>query len=211
MCPTIGTQDTAEQTSNWLYREGLAELLGQQKQVANPELPARSNAFSLGLSGMTDGALAATGVCAAVAVAVTPGIDTISNVRIFAGVTPESGGSHAFAAIYSGIAVPALLGQSVDQTGAAAVGASAAHDFPIPAIAITAAMAPNGYIYVSLSMTGTPASAAVISTPTAIGYQWFTTAPLFLSATHGSAVAGVAPATIASPAAKAVAPIVVLT
>ena len=57
---------------------------------------------------------------------------------------------------------------------------------------------------------GTIPTAAVYATPAGINYQWFTTQPLFLSMTHGSGLTTTAPATIASPAAKAVAPLVFL-
>jgi hypothetical protein len=186
-------------------------LLGNLANVADPTQPARSNLEWFGLGNETDGALAATGVCCAVAIPVDPG-QVITKVSLIVGATPESGGSHAFAAVYSGIAVPGLIGQATDVTGAAAIGASARFDFSLTAAQkISAAQAPNGFVYASISITGTVPTALVVATPAGINYQWTPNGPLFLAMTHGAAVAGTAPATIASPAAKAVAPIVILT
>ena len=212
--PAIPGYDEAEQQIIALYRRAIGELFGNQKQSGGSGagfLPARSNAYALGLSGDNDGALAATGVCNAVAVPVEVG-DTISKISIFAGATAEATGTHAFAALYSGIAVPVLLAQSADNVGAAAIAASARFDFLLATpVVITSAIAPNGFVYASVAVTaGTVPTAASVNTPTAVSYQWYATAPLFFSATHGSAVGGVAPATIASPAAKATTPIVVL-
>lgn len=188
-----------------------AALTGQTANTAQGNLRPRSNMEWFGLGNITDGALAATGVGCAVAIPVQNG-DVISKISILAGATAEATGTHTFAALYSGIAVPALMAQSTDNTGAAAVAASARFDYTLAtAQAITPTNAPNGFVYASIVMTATTvATAASIATPTAVGYQWYTTGPLFLSATHGSGLTTTAPATIASPSAKAVAPIVFL-
>ena len=61
---------------------------------------------------------------------------------------------------------------------------------------------------VKATSTPTLASATVA---TAVAYQWYTNAPLKMGAlTHGSSLTTTAPATIASPTAQAVTPIVVL-
>ena len=186
-------------------------LFGQMANVVNASRPCRSNVEYFGIGNPSDGALAATGVGCAVPIPWEPG-DVVSKIRIMIGATAESGGSHAFAAVYSGIATPALIGQTTDQTGAAAAGASAVFDMTMATAAqITPAQCPNGFIYVSISFTATVPTAASMAIPTAVGYQWTTNGPLFLSATHGSSLGGTAAATIASPAAKAVAPIVIVT
>jgi hypothetical protein len=187
-------------------------MLGQPTNVVQADLPAFSNFRVLGLGNPTDGALGTTGVATAVPIPVDYGT-IISKVSILAGATAEGTGTHAWAALYSGIAVPALLAQSTDNTGAAAVGASARFDFTLAStVQITPANAPNGYVYASIMVAATQMpTAAVMSIPTAIGYQWYSTGPLGFSLTHGSSLAATAPATIASPAAKAVAPIVILT
>lgn len=194
----------------------LLAILGVSN-VVNPEVPARSNAEYLGYSTLTDGALAATGIAAFVPIPVDVGT-VITNVSVIVGGTGASTPTHQFAAIYSGIATPALIGQSTDTT-TAAIAASAVTTYALTtAQTITGAQAPNGFIYAGISITGsTIPTAAAIGTPTAVGYQWFTSSttpkgvgPLFLSATAGSSLAGTAAATIASPSAKAVAPILIL-
>ncbi len=179
-----------------------AKLTGKAPNSAQGNISVRSNLEWLGVSGMTDGALAATGVGCAVAVPVEWG-DVITKVRLPVGATAEATGTHAWAALYSGIAVPALLGQSVTNTGAAALAASAPFEFTLAApILITPQNAPGGFIYVSISVTATTVpTAATVPVAAAVDYQWFPGGPLFLSATHGTGLAGTAPATIASPTA----------
>ena len=190
----------------------VAKLLGFQGNASQSNMTPRSNLEWFGPGGLTDGALAATGVGCAVAVPVEVG-DVFTKVSILVGAAAEATGTHAFAALYSGIATPALLGQSADATGATAVGpVNTRFDFALSApVTITPSNAPGGFVYASIAITATTVpTCAVASTPTAIGYQWFSNGPLFFSATHGSALGGTAAATIASPSAKAVAPIVAL-
>lgn len=189
----------------------LATLTGFASNATQGNIAVRSNLTWFGLGNPTDGALAATGVGCAVAIPVEVG-DTFTKISILAGATAEATGTHMFAALYSGIAVPALLAQSADNTTAAAVAASARFDYTLASpVTVTNATAPGGFIYASIAVTaGTVPTAMVVSAPTAIGYQWYSTGPLFLSATHGSALGATAAATIASPSAKAVAPIVFL-
>jgi hypothetical protein len=190
----------------------LAKALGLQSNIVQSNLAVRSNAeFFGGFAGLVDGALAATGVACAVPVPVEIG-DTITKISIVAGATAEATGTHAFAALYTGEAVPKLIGQSVDNVGAAAIGASARFDFTLATPqALSSAQAPGGFVYASITVVaGTIPTAAVYATPAGINYQWFTTQPLFLSMTHGSGLTTTAPATIVSPAAKAVAPLVFL-
>jgi hypothetical protein len=186
------------------------------KNATNASVPARSNLEYLGMSTLTDGALAGSGILAAVPIPVDPGT-VVSNITIVVGATAASTPTHSFAAIYSGIATPALIAQSADGT-TAAIAASGVFNFTITPTVITAAQAPNGYIWAGVSITAsTVPTAAAISTPTAVGYQWFTgsttpkgSSPVGLSVTAGSALNGTAAATIASPSAKAVAPIIIL-
>jgi hypothetical protein len=188
-----------------------ASLTGLARNASQGNVTVRSNAEWFGLGNPTDGALAATGVGCAVAIPVQWG-DVITKITILAGATAEATGTHMFAALYSGLATPALMAQSADDTGAASVAASAAFVYTLAsAQTITATNCPYGFVYASIAVTATTVpTAMVVSTPTAIGYKWFTNGPLFLSATHGSALGATAAATIASPSAKAVAPIVFL-
>lgn len=186
-------------------------FLGGLAQSGNSGAPARTNGVYIGFGGLTDGALAATGVCAGVAIPVVPG-DVISAINLPIGATAGATMTHQFAALYSGIATPARLAQSTDTTSAAiAASATAVWTLATP-VTITSTNAPNGFVYASIGITAsTIPTAAVGGTATGINYQWFSSAPLFWSFTHGSAVGATAPATIASAAAKAVAPIVILT
>lgn len=200
------------QYNPWLAMLGLTN-------ATQSDIPARSNLEYLGLSTVTNGALAASGVIAAVPVAVDQGT-VVSAVTILVGGTAASTPTHQFAALYQGTGTtPVLMAQSTDAT-TAAVAASAPYQFTLatPQL-ITSVNAPNGFIYVAVSFTGTTVpTAAGTSVPTAVGYQWFTStttpkgaAPLGFSVTSGSSVAGTATATLASPSAAAVAPIVILT
>lgn len=182
--------------------------------AVTPGMPARSNAEWFGLSTMSDGALAGSGIACVVPVPVDPAM-IVSKITIIVGATPASTPTHSFAALYSGIAVPALLGQSADAlTGAIAASLPYTFTLATPQL-ITTNQAPNGFIYVAIAVTGTAVNtAASISTPAGINNgsaQWGANAPLFLSMTAGSALGATAAATVASPAAKAVAPIVFLT
>jgi hypothetical protein len=191
----------------------LMALLGGLSNVGQSNIPARSNLELLGGAGaLSDGALAATGVGCVVPVPVDPGI--YSKVSILTGATAGITMTNQFAALYAGTgAAPVLLGQSTDTT-AAAIGAKALLGWTLATpVIVTSAQAPNGFIYVLLAITAaTVPTAASVATPAGVNYQWNGSAsPLFLSMTAGSALAGTAAATIASPAAKAVAPIVILT
>ena len=187
-------------------------ILGQPTNANQSDIAVRSNAEITGLVALTDGAALASGVCTAVAIPVEYG-DIISKISVFVGATAEATGTHAFAALYSGLATPALLAQATDVTGAAALAASARYDFTLatPQL-ITSANAPYGFVYASIAVTATTVPTLASATiATAVAYQWYSTGPLKVGAvTHGSAVGGTAPATIASPSAQAVTPIVVL-
>lgn len=197
-----GDGATAYNSIGALHQKGLLALTGG--------VPARSN-LEWGLGNPTDGALAATGVGCIVAIPCSPG-QLVTKVNMPIGATAGGTMTHQFVALYSGIAIPALIGQSTDTTSAAiAASALASWTLTTPQL-ITAAQCPNGFIYAEVAITAAQIpTALVVSIPTAVGYQWFTNGPLFLAATAGSALAGTAAATIVSPAAKAVAPIVFLT
>ena len=185
---------------------------GGATNVANTVVPPRSNLEYLGFSTITDGAMPSTGISFAVPVAVDVGT-TISAVTIFVGATAASLPTHSFAALYAGIAGVSgqtLIGQSTDgATGA--VAASAAYKFTLTTPAnITAAQAPNGWIYAAVCITATTMNTVLsVAVPSAAQYAYFTGSPTFLSATTGSGQAATAAAF--SGTAKVVAPLVVLT
>jgi hypothetical protein len=185
--------------------------LAQLGQILNPTLPARSNLSDFGTSGLSDGALAATGVAAGTPVRVIPG-DKFSKIGVLVGATAAGTPTHSGAGLYAGVgAEPALLAKSADGA-TAAIAEKALFSFTLAeALEVTEANAPKGFVYASVTQTATTVSTAVSgATPTGINYKWVTGAPLFLGFTHGSALAGVLPAKIESAAAKAVAPIIIL-
>lgn len=197
----------------------MAAVIGNLSNAVQSNIPARSNLEYLGLSTLTDGVTAATGVAVAVPVPVDAGT-VISKVTIIVGATAASTPTHGAAGIYAGTgAAPAILASSADTlTGVIAASAAFAYTLSSPYL-VKPADVPNGFLYASVFGAGTAVqTAAAVATPTAVGYQWFTStstpvgsSPLFLSATHGSSLTTAMPTTIASPSAKAVAPIVILT
>lgn len=191
-------------------------ILGQQTNVVQSDIPARSNLEWLGLSGViATTTLVATGVGAVVAVPVDPGT-TISKVSLLVTATAASTPTHQFAALYAGTgAAPALIGQSTDAL-TAAIAANAPYSFTLTTPqTITSAQAPAGFIYVLVSVTASTVPTVVTVPGPTIG-AWGTmvpptTAPLFFSATAGSALAGTAAATVASPSNVTQTPVVYLT
>ena len=186
--------------------------LGQTANATQTNIALRSNAKVIGINGLTDGAALTTQVATAVAVPVEVG-DVITKVTVFVGATGAGTPTNSWAAVYSGVlTTPALLGQSTDGA-TAAIAASGAFVFTLASpLLITAANAPYGYVYVSVMVKATtPPTLASATIATAVAYQWYTNAPLKMGAvTHGSTLTTTAPATIASPTAQAVTPIVVL-
>lgn len=187
--------------------------LGQPVNATQSDVAVRSNlAFGPGLA-LTDGAALATGVMTSVAIPVEYG-DVISKVSVLVGATAEATGTHAWAALYSGLATPALLAQATDLTGATAVGpASGRFDFTLASSQlITPANAPQGFVYASIMVAATTVpTLASYTHAAAVAYQWFTNGPLKMGAlTSGSSLTTTAPATIASPSAQAVTPVMFL-
>jgi hypothetical protein len=190
--------------------ESLVQIIGNLRQTGNAARPARSNVSSM--STFANGALAATGVGCFVPVAVDPG-DIITRVNVPIATTAGETMTHQFVAIYAGTGTePALIGQSTDTTSAAIAKEKLAGWNLTSPITVTEAMAPAGFVYAEISITATVIPSAVTyGTPAGTNYQWGTNAPLFFSFTAGSALAGTAAAKIESPAAKVVAPVVILT
>lgn len=189
-------------------------VFGNPVQSGQTGRPGRSNLAYIGVGNMTDGAAVATGVMSCTAVPVEVG-DVITTITYFAGATAGGTMTHQFAALYSGtnVAAPPRIAQSTDTTSAAIV-ASTAFPYTLSApVTITAAMAPNGFIYAALGITATTVPTAVGGFfVTAAEYQYISTgSPILLGGSSGSAVAGTAPATLASLTFKAAIPLVLLT
>ena len=202
--------------AGWPTFQPLWSILGQPTTITSGDGPAFSNAAYTGLAGLADTTTALTsGVGTAIPIPVPIGA-LISKVTVFVGAQAASTPTHSWACLYAGSgAAPARLGTQSTDGGTAAIAASGALTFTLGApVTVTAAVAPYGFIYASIGVTvnTTMPSLATVSLAAAVAYQWFTNSPVGMGAvTHGSALGAVAPTTIASPAAQAATPIVVLT
>lgn len=153
-----------------------------------------------------------TGDITLVAVPIEYG-DEYSYVDVLVGGTAASTPTHSYAALYSGVLTTAkLVGtQSTDST-TTAIAASTTLTYTLGAGYIANPVdSPYGYLYVALAQTGTTVSSLISGTvPTAAQKAWYTNVPK-LAATI-AASGGTAPATItlASTAAIATPPVVIL-
>jgi hypothetical protein len=191
-------------------------LFGSQANLANPEVPARSNAEWFGFAAGAEAQAASSGVGNAVAVPVDPGT-VISKVTMLVTSQAASTPTHSFAALYAGTgASPALIGTQSADGLTAAIPVNAPFTFTLGAgYLIKPTDAPNGFIYVSFSVTGTATPKVLAVTgPTLAAWGTMvppTGAPLFFSATHGSGLNGTAASTVTSQTNVAATPIVYLT
>jgi hypothetical protein len=200
----------------------LNSILGLPSNVVNPAVPARTNLEYTGINGLADTtASLVTQVMTVVPVPVDVGT-VLSKVSVFVGGTGAGTPTHSFAAIYAGTntAAPALLGQSTDGA-TAAIAASGRFDFTLATpILITPTNAPYGYIFVAVCVTATtvPSLATVPNGAAAVQYAWYATTPGAsfaavpgtLAFSAGSGLGATAPTTLVAVAAKAVAPVVVV-
>src|SRR5450631_1169638 len=158
--------------------------------TVNGSYPARSNAEYLGLSDLTDTAIATTGVLTAVPIPIDPGA-VVSKVNILTGATAASLPTHSFGALYTSASTPALIGQSTDGTSVTAFTASTIVSFTLTtAQQITAAQSTGGYIWAAFSVTATTMpTVSVVSEPTAAFASTaalVTGGPLYLASGSGS-------------------------
>ena len=189
----------------------LRKYTGGASMASQANIPPRSNQEWFGAPSSDAAAALVTAVATSVAVPVEVG-DVITKITVLVGATAAGVPTNAFAAVYSGVATPALLQQSIS-SGAAAINASTALVFTLTApVVVNYVNAPFGYLYVSIVAAATAVpSLAAATVPAAVGYKAFTNSPLFLAATHGSGLTTAAPATIVTPATVSTAPIVYLT
>lgn len=190
----------------------LRAIVGQNGNEAQSNIPIRSNAEYLGLASGADAAALVTNKLVFVAVAVDPG--EYSAVTFIPGNTAPTT-THAFAAVYSGLATAAtaaLLGQSTD-LGSTQIPAQVPYTFTLATpILVTPTTAPFGYVFVGIQETGTVNSALSVSLAAAVDGTvgaLFPNAP-FMLAGDVAATAAVAPATLATPTAVSLRPIVFL-
>jgi len=191
--------------------------LGQTAVTAatQPNIGARTNASWGSMFNLTDAAsIITTGVMASIPVPVEIG-DVITSISFAVGATAGATLTQSITALYSGIGTPALLAQSTSNVAAdGGFTASGLRTFTLQTpVTITAANAPNGFVYASYSVTGTTMpTLAAWATAAAVYYQWLSTQALkgVAAVTHGSAVGATAPATITSPTVAASTPLVIL-
>jgi hypothetical protein len=184
-------------------------FLNGTTQVAQPNLAARSNLYLTGLNGLVDSATGLTsGLGIAVPIPVVAG-DTITKVSVLVGAaTASSTPTHQWAALYSGITIPALMGQSTDTTTAAITASTLlSYTLATPQV-ITATNAPFGWVYAAFCTTATAVESVLRATVVA-NYAWYTNGPQ--SAASFTGAAATAPATMAAITNIANPPIVILT
>jgi len=139
-------------------------------------------------------AIGATGVGHATAIPLQAG-DVVTNITFVTGATAAATPTAGFVALYSSASTPALLAQSAD-FGSTARAANTAYTV---ALASAVTITSSGLYYVSISFTaGTVPTLRGISTGAAVMAGAVITGMPVLAQTHGSALAGTAPATIAS-------------
>jgi hypothetical protein len=192
--------------------------LGQTALTAatQPNIGARTNASWAGLYGLTDAAaIVTTGIMASIPVPVEIG-DVITSISFAVGATAGATLTQSITALFSGVpTTPALLAQSASNvTADGGFTASGLRTFTLQTpVTITAANAPNGFVYAGYSVTGTTMpTLASFGSAAAVYYQWLAAQPLrgVAAVTHGSALGATAPATIASPTVAATTPLVIL-
>ena len=132
----------------------IRKYTGGAQNLLQANLPPRSNQEWLGVAAADSVGALASGVATSVAVPVEIG-DVISKITVLVGATPAGTPTNAFGSLFSGLAVPALLAQSVS-SGAAAIPAGTALVFTLASqVTVTNVNAPNGYLYVSVVVAAT--------------------------------------------------------
>lgn len=129
--------------------------------------------------------------------------DLVTNLSWHSGATAAGTPTNWWTALYSTAATPALIGQSADQLTAA----WAAYTVKTLALSSPYRVLADGVYWAALHVKAT----SVPSLLGAIGAKPIVTGERNLAQTSGSALAGTAPATIATPAWQGFAPLVVVT
>jgi len=166
-------------------------LFGNQVNAAQGDVPAIHNA-SPGV-GVEDGAPMVTKKLTLVPVPCPEGVE-ISTVKIFGGATESETATHAWAAIYSGVAIKeeelkaVLQAQSKDNTTYEMKKTETVTFTLEKPVLVTNAVAPNGYIYVGVYLVGTkvgtyaamksPAKALFKAVSGKKVFPWFTNGPI---------------------------------
>ena len=164
----------------------LDSLIGQARNVAQPNAPIRSNLEYLGIGGGLTDTAGATSCPSGIMIVQPIPIDVgteVSKISVLVGATAASVPTHSFAALYQGTgASPALIGQSTDGS-TAPVAAGARFDFTLTnpyVIGSNANDAPNGYVYAAYMFVATTQPSIITNAGTvaaAAQYPWFTNSP----------------------------------
>lgn len=198
----------------------LAVLLGLAGLSSQANITPRSNAEFPGMGALADGALAASEVGCLVAVPVEIGT-VLTKVVLPIGATKGKKVEAGFAALYAAVNAKGkaeeqpLLGQSKSAKLGEEVLAEEPLTFTLETpVQITAAMAPNGFIYVVIVLEAeTMPTANVFSTPKSVQKalaKSYPNGPVVLAGTVGAGLKTKAEATLGAITSKAVAPLVVL-
>lgn len=140
-------------------------ILGQPRNAANGNLPARSNVSYLGYVPVDTSSVLVSGSTTFVAVPVEIG-DVIATVTMLIGNTAASTPTHFSIALYSGVLTTSkLLGTQSTDSLTAAIAANTPLATSLGAsYQIQAADCPYGYIYVGIGFTGTTSPSALGTT-----------------------------------------------
>ena len=176
-----------------------SKLVGLASNAAQSNLAVRSNKEWFGLADLTDAAASlVSGEMTVVPVPVAVG-DQFSTVAVAVGATDASTPTHSWAQLYTGVLTTAkpIGTQSADGT-TAAIAASGLFKFTLgSSVIITPDLAPYGYIYVGVSVTGSGVPSLVGgNVATAAQYARFADDPIFAAGTIGSALGATAPTSI---------------
>ncbi|MGA5819727.1 hypothetical protein ACPC54_17940 [Kitasatospora sp. NPDC094028] len=155
---------------------------------------------------INDGAIMTSGIMLATALPLCAG-DVVTNLTFASGATAAGVPTNWWFALYDTAATPNLLGQSADQ-GAGAWAATTSKTLPLAApVQITQ----TGIYYAAVMVKATTAPSLVGLATLTGAVTGMTSGDKTLTTVSGSALAGVAPATIATPSISAFVPRVVAT
>ena len=209
------TQDNAQRLIADLAMPYDIGPIGNLRQIAQPQSPARSNSSWQGLTAV-ELALQAAGVLTSVAVPVQVG-DIITKILVPVGNVAGAGVKNVFAGVYAGTgAKPAKIATVKAFTPTSE---EVAKNVPLELtleepLTITTENAPHGYVYVGVGceaattlMKGIGVNCVTAVHVALAGIS--TGAPLFLANKSGSGLAA-APATIAAVAAVEPVPLIIL-
>jgi hypothetical protein len=131
----------------------------------------------------------------------------VSNISIVSATTALGTPTHWWFALYSAAATPARVAQTADQTNTAL----GANTLVTKALAAPVTIAVAGWYWIGINFTATTVPTLLSAPAQAAGLlnnAGILTGEKGLAVTSGSALVGVAPATIATPAASLVVPLV---